>query len=69
MAGEKFKEMRPIVKLAEEMGLTVDGITKGKHFKLYLTTPTGKKVLTVAITASDGRAFKNNKAILKRWSV
>lgn len=63
----KNKSVKQLVKLAESMGFTIDNVILGKHFKLYLTTPKGKKILTVSITASDGRAMKNNEALLKGW--
>jgi len=64
------KGLKAVIKMAESMGFTVDSVAKGRHFKLYLTTPKGeKKVLVVSITASDSRAVKNNKAILKGWKI
>jgi hypothetical protein len=65
----KHKQLSKLVALAESMGFTVDDVVKGKHYKLYLSTPAGKKVLVVSITASDGRAAKNNEAIMKRWKI
>jgi len=41
---------------------------RGKHWKYYLQTPSGPKVLTCSRTASDNRAMKNTESILKRWS-
>jgi hypothetical protein len=66
MSKKTIKEIR---KLAEALGYTVERVEIGKHYKLYLSTPAGKKVLVVSITASDGRAAKNNEAIMKRWKV
>lgn len=63
----KDKTIRKVIKTAESMGFTVDNVVRGKHFKLYLTTPVGKKVLTVSVSASDFHAVKNNESILKGW--
>jgi hypothetical protein len=64
----KHKQLSKLVALAESMGFTVDDVARGKHFKLYLTTPAGKKVLTVSISASDHRAVKNNASIMRGWA-
>jgi hypothetical protein len=64
----KLKQIKEIRKLAESMGHTVDRVEVNKHVKLYLDTKQGKKLLTVSLTASDGRAFDNNKSILKGWA-
>ena len=64
------KKLKRVIKLAESMGFTVDGVSTKNHVKLYLTTPKGeKKVLVVSVTASDGRADKNNESILKGWKI
>jgi len=66
----KNRKLKDVIKLAESMGFTVDDVATKNHFKLYLTTPKGeKKVLVVSVTASDGRAAKNNEAILKGWKI
>lgn len=62
------KHIREICKLAESFGLTVEKVEKGKHFKVYLDTPAGKKILTVSVTSSDGRSVKNNTSLLRAWS-
>ena len=43
-------------------------VERGRHFKLYLCTPQGPKVLSMSITPSDWRAWKNNETLLKQWS-
>lgn len=48
--------------------IAVDRVVRGRHLKYYLDTPSGPQVLIVSITASDGRAMKNNEAMLRRWS-
>lgn len=49
--------------------LTVDKIVRnGTHEKIYLNTPAGKQLLVVSITASDWRAARNNRSILRRWA-
>ena len=49
--------------------LTVDKIVRnGTHEKIYLDTPAGKQLLVVSITASDWRAARNNRSILRRWA-
>jgi hypothetical protein len=65
----KDKRLKKLVGVIERMGFTVDTVTRGKHFKLYLTTPVGKRVLTVSVSASDHHATRNNESILKRWAV
>jgi len=66
----KNKQLKQVLKLAESMGHAIDNVVAGKHFKVYLTTLKGeKKILTVSVTASDGRAVKSNIAILKGWRI
>ena len=48
--------------------IKLERVERNNHFKLYLDTPSGKQILVVSITTSDGRAMKNNKSILKKWS-
>ena len=48
--------------------ITVDRIVRGKHYKYYLSTPSGPQVLVVSVSASDGRANRNNESLLRRWS-
>ena len=63
-----LKHISELRKVAKALGLTVERIEQGKHFKFYLDTPQGKKTLTVSITPSDSRVAKNNKGILKGWA-
>lgn len=49
-------------------GFTVDRVERGKHFKLFLTTSSGKQLLNCSISPSDWRAWQNNLSILRRWS-
>lgn len=50
------------------VGGTVNECTKGKkHWKIFWTTPAGRKVLAVcAATASDYRAERNALALIRR---
>jgi hypothetical protein len=49
--------------------LTVEKIVRnGNHQKIVLNTPTGQRTLIISLTASDWRAEKNNRAILRRWA-
>lgn len=49
-------------------GITVEKVVEGKHYKLFLDTPSGKQILVISRTASDFRALANNKTLLRRWS-
>jgi len=60
--------IRKVTAMVEQAGSTVDRVERGKHFKFYLSTPAGKQVLVVSITASDKRAELNNRSILRRWA-
>lgn len=48
--------------------ISVDRIERGKHFKIYLDTPSGKRMLLVSVSPSCQRAWKNNEALLRQWS-
>lgn len=48
--------------------ITVDRTVYGKHVKYYLSTPSGPQILVVSVSASDGRASRNNASLLRRWS-
>lgn len=48
--------------------INVERIERGKHFKIYLDTPSGKRVLSVSVTPGCHRAWKNNETLLKQWS-
>ena len=48
--------------------IKLERVERGKHFKLYLRTPQGLKVLSMSITPSDWRAWKNNETLLRQWS-
>jgi hypothetical protein len=54
--------------LAEFPMISLERVEKHTHYKLYLDTPTGKQILIVSISASDGRAKQNNRSLLKRWA-
>lgn len=43
-------------------------VERGKHFKLRLLTPSGKRTLVVAYSASDKRATANNRSLLRQWA-
>jgi hypothetical protein len=63
------KGLNEIIKKIEKAGHKVDRIERGKHYKLFLTTTSGKKILTVSVSTSDnGHAAKNNDSLLKRWA-
>jgi hypothetical protein len=60
---------RNIVKMLDDFPDTViERVEKNRHYKLFLITPAGKRILVVSITASDRRAEQNNRSILNRWS-
>ena len=48
--------------------IELERIVRGTHYKLYLRTPQGPKILSLSITPSDWRAWKNNETLLRRWS-
>jgi hypothetical protein len=63
------KTVREVIEMAESFGMTLDGMSRSRHVQLLFTTPKGaKKILTVSVSASDGRAAMNNKSILKKWA-
>ena len=59
--------IKKITKLAEEFGCRVERVERGKHFKFYLDTPTGKRILVCSVSASDRRASANNRTLLRQW--
>jgi len=61
---------REVLKLiASFPNIKLERVEKVKHYKLFLDTPAGKKILVVSVSASDSQhAGKNNRSILKRWS-
>ena len=65
---EKVAKER-LARIAEFPGITVDRVERNKHFKVYLSTPSGKRVLSMSVTPSDWRAWKNNETLLKQWSM
>jgi hypothetical protein len=60
--------VKKIYEMVEQSGSTVDRVERGKHFKFYITTPTGKQILTVSVSSSDGRSEQNNRGLLRRWA-
>lgn len=60
------KSIRALI--AEFPALVLSRIEHGKHYKLFLDTPCGKKLLVVSKSASDVRAMQNNRSILRRWA-
>lgn len=63
------KALRERLKLIQAFpGISIDRIERNGHFKLYLSTPSGKRVLSVSVTPSDRRAWKNNETLLRQWS-
>jgi hypothetical protein len=63
------KSAKGILKLMKEFpDLVIDRVEKNTHFKFYLSTPAGKKILVTSVTTSDDKSMKNNRSILRRWS-
>lgn len=63
------KQLRDIAGLiAEFPSLVLERIEQGNHFKVFLDTPCGKKLLVVSRTASDFRAIRNNRSLLRQWA-
>jgi len=61
-------DLKAVLDMVKSLGLTVDGIERSKHFKVFITTPKGaKRILTVSVSQSDRRSFFNNKSILTKW--
>ena len=55
--------------LIEAAGLTLDKHKNGKHWKLYVSAPDGRKtIFVVAISTADHRADANFKAHLRRFA-
>jgi hypothetical protein len=54
--------------LKEFPNLSLERIEQGLHYKLYLNTPCGVKLLIVSRTASDFRAVRNNRSLLRQWA-
>ena len=65
-----MKIEREFIKLVESFpGITLERVEKIKHYKLFLDTPSGKRILVVSVSTSDKRrAEQNNRSILKRWA-
>jgi hypothetical protein len=62
----KDAAMKDIVEIP---GLVFEGVSRDKnHFKIRVMTPIGVRTLVVSVTASDWRAEKNNRSILRRWA-
>ena len=56
------KTYKKIIKSLERQGWRI--VVGGKHVKCF--SPDGETIVTIANTASDHRALKNNKARLRR---
>jgi hypothetical protein len=54
--------------MVEKFGCRVEKVSRGKHFKFFLDTPSGKKILVCSVTSSDARAEANNRTLLRNWS-
>lgn len=54
--------------IGEYPGLTIDEIVEGKHIKIYLHTPVGRKMFVAPRSASDRRAELNNRSLFNNWS-
>jgi hypothetical protein len=48
--------------------LVITKIETGKHIKVYLDTPVGKKMLTVSVSARCPKMMMNNRSILRGWT-
>jgi len=59
--------IKAITKMAEEFGCRVERVERSKHFKVYLDTPTGKRILVCSVSTSDRRAIANNRTLLRQW--
>lgn len=62
-----IKHVRDVTNLIKSMGFTVESMDRGKHYKFRLTTPQGKKMLVVSVTASDHRVMQNIAKTLRSW--
>ena len=60
-----LKEIRKLVSM--QPGFVVDRIVEGKHYKLFMTTPSGPQIMVVSRSASDHRAIENAKQLLRSW--
>jgi hypothetical protein len=61
--------MKSIIALVAEFPtLVLERIEQGTHYKLFLDTPCGKKLLVVSRSASDFRAIRNNRSLLRQWA-
>jgi len=61
-------KLKPVLALiAEFPALVLSRIEQGVHYKLFLDTPCGKKLLVVSRSASDFRAVRNNRSLLRQW--
>jgi hypothetical protein len=62
-------KLKPVLALiAEFPALVLSRIEQGTHYKLFLDTPCGKKLLVVSRSASDFRAVRNNRSLLRQWA-
>lgn len=59
------KRLQPI---CDELGLKIVNVTANSHYKIDLVQPSAGKTLRLAMsrTPSDGRAEKNNFAVIRR---
>lgn len=63
------KSLKTVVALVAEFpALVLSRIEQGTHYKLFLDTPCGKKLLVVSRSASDFRAIRNNRSLLRQWA-
>lgn len=64
-----LKQLKVITDMVAEFPtLVLLRIEQGNHFKLFLDTPCGKKLLVVSRSASDFRAIRNNRSLLRQWA-
>jgi len=62
-------KLKPVLALiAEFPTLVLSRIEQGVHYKLFLDTLCGKKLLVVSRSASDFRAVRNNRSLLRQWA-
>jgi hypothetical protein len=60
---------KDIIKMISQFeNLKIDRIERKSHIKVFITSPKGKQLLVVSMSASDRRAELNNRSILKRWN-
>lgn len=60
-----LKEVQKLV--STYTGFAIDRVVEGKHYKLFMSTPTGPRIMVISRSASDHRALENTKQLLRSW--